>query len=129
MRISHGSGQVGLAHSARADQRDQARPGLEPCVDCGEIGSSSQEGDGSRMHVAGPESGQQRVYAPRSVRQTAGMNPLGQVRHVQAREPRGGELERQGTLLAEVIGHGLGVALGVSCVFSASAANSQAPGI
>ncbi len=38
-----------------------------------------------------------------------------------------GELERQGTLLAEVIGHGLGVALGVSCVFSASASNSQAP--
>ena len=30
---------------------------------------------------------------------------------------------------AEVIGRGLGVALGVSCVFSASAANSQAPWI
>ena len=38
-----------------------------------------------------------------------------------------GELERQGTLSAEVIGHGLGVALGVPCVFSASASNSQAP--
>ncbi len=38
-----------------------------------------------------------------------------------------GGLERRGTLMAEVISRGLGVALGVSCVFSASASNSQAP--